>query len=730
MRDEAFKRIGHLYPKVQLPKEQGGGEATIIAWLWARTVKCPNPACGAQMPLISSFALSTKKGKEAWIEPIIDKAEKKVKFEIKTGSGKMPESPKLARGAKFSCLVCGQPAEEQHIKAEGMAKQMGSQLLAVVAEGKGGRLFLPATTMQEVISTSSKPNWMPEEELPYEPRAIWCTLYGFKVYKDLFTNRQLIALTTFSDLVEDARQQVLKDYSIKTGQKLEAEDYANSIATYLALVVSKSADYWSSFCIWRSDPKNLGIGHVFARQGIQMVWDYAEANIFSDSSGNWLNNLEWTVKVIENLFPGNLSRVLQNDAATFSYQTQFLISTDPPYYDNIGYADLSDFFYVWLRRALQRHYPNIMGTLLVPKTTELIASPYRFEGNKQKAQKFFEEGLEKAFTLMRNAAQLNYPLTIYYAFKQSEKESDVKGTTNGVTTSSTGWETMLEGLIRSGFNINGTWPVRTELANRSIGQGNNALASSIVLACRQRSENAPVTSRREFLVTLKRELPNALRNLQHGNIAPVDLAQASIGPGMAVFSRYAKVLESDGKPMRVRTALQLINQVLDEVLAEQEGDYDADTRWAIAWFEQHGQSEGLYGDAETLSKAKNTSVQGLVEAGVLQAKAGKVRLLRREELTEDWDPYSDRRLTIWEITQYLIRALDKEGEVAAANLLAKLGEKGEIARALAYRLYSTCERKGWAQEALAYNTLVVSWAQTSQLAAQVDTQVMRQGRLL
>jgi len=414
------------------------------------------------------------------------------------------------------------------------------------------------------------------------------------------------------------------------------------------------------------------------------------------------------------------SKVMQMDAMELSGVESALISTDPPYYNNIGYADLSDFFYIWLRKSLGSVYPNLFATFLVPKSVELVATAYRFEGNKQKAKDFFESGLRSVFLKFIQTTVSNYPITIYYAFKQSEEDIADEGVQiNGRT--STGWETMLSALLETGFQITGTWPVRTEMDSRMVGQGTNALASSIVLVCRPRPTDAPTLTRREFLAALQRELPPALRELQKGSIAPVDLAQAAIGPGMAVFSRCKQVLEADGSPMRVRTALALINQVLDEYLTEQEGEYDADTRWALAWYEQYGFNEGPYGDAETLSRAKNTSVEGMTEAGIIWARGGKVRLLRRDELNGSgggsaWDPSKDRRPTVWEAVQHLVRALDKEGEQAAAQLLARLGGLGETARQLAYRLYSLCERKGWAQEALGYNMLAAAWPRLKELA--------------
>jgi len=474
----------------------------------------------------------------------------------------------------------------------------------------------------------------------------------------------------------------------------------------------------NSLCRWEASKTQ--VRNLFGRQAIPMIWDYAEPNVFAGTAGDFEVSLSNLTKALEKAPATGQGNAFQADATTTTITiTNPLISTDPPYYDNIDYADLSDFFYVWLRRSLREVYPKLFATLLSPKFQELIATPYRFNGNKQEAKEFFEQGLGRAFANIRASASPDYPVTVYYAFKQAESDNDDdEGATADISlvTASTGWETMLEGLLQAQFTITGTWPMRSELGNRPIASGTNALASSIVLVCRPRPADAPRTTRRDFLNALKRELPDALRELQHGNIAPVDLAQATIGPGMAVFSRYNRVMEADGSPMRVRTALQLINHALNEVLTEQEGEFDADTRWAIAWFEQLGSGEGQYGVAETLSKAKNTSVAGLVEAGLLVAKGGKVRLLRRDELPTNWDPSTDKRLTVWETAQHLIRALERDGENGAAALRAKMGEQGEVARDLAYRLYTLCERKGWADEALAYNSLVIAWQGIGQLA--------------
>ncbi len=741
MRDEAEKRIGHLYPKVKLPREHGGSEATVIAWLWARTVKCPNPACGALMPLVRSFWLSTKKGKEAWVEPKVDKRAKTVAFDIKTGKGVAPEGTVNRRGA--ACPVCTASVPFDHVRTEGKAGRMSAQLMAIVAEGKSGRIYVPPTQDHESIAAEAEPTNVPETELPDQALGFRVQLYGMARHRDLFTPRQLLALTTFSDLVGEARERVLAharnaglpdDGKPLNDGATGATAYADAVAVYLAFAVARYTNACTTICTWNPGEKKEDIRFTFARQALPMTWDFAESNPFSASSGNLSDSVEtWVYKVLQALVADVPGTVQQLDAQSIPGGDVWMIATDPPYYDNIGYADLSDFFYVWLRRSLSGIFPDLFSTLLVPKAEELVATPYRFDGDREKAEKFFEEGLARVFTRTRETQDPKYPLSLFYAFKQvgtdNEDDDDERGS---AAIAWTGWETMLEGLLAAGFTITGTWPMRTERGGRSVGIGTNALASSIVLVCRPRARSAALATRREFVAGLKSELPGALKTLQRENIAPVDLAQASIGPGMGIFSHYAKVLEADGSPMKVRTALQLINQALDEFLTQQEGECDGDTRWALAWFEQFGMDEGPFGDAEILSKAKDTSVKGMEGAGLLRARSGKVRLLKREELPENWDPSAQPRLTVWEATQQLIRTLEKAGEDAAAVLVRRLGGLGEPVRDLAYRLYAICERKKWAEEARAYNGLVVAWPRLVELAARVtptqETLAFGQGR--
>ena len=729
MRDEAEQRIGHLYPKVEVTEEMvaerpdleryKNHKLTVIAWLWARTVKSPNPAfADVDVPLASTFMLSTKTGKEAYVEPVLEG--RGYRFTVKVG--KPPDTDaakagtKLSRGANFRCLMSGSPIEGDYIKAEGQAKRMDARLMAVVAEGDRGRVYLAPTAEHEETAGKAVPEWRPELNMPRDRRWFSPPLYGLPTYGDLFTPRQLVALTTFSDLVTEARARVERD-AIVAGLPDDstplrdggtgAMAYSEAVGVYLGLSASRAADAWSTIVSWRNGVE--ATRGTFARQALPMVWDYTEANPFSSSCGNWQGAcLSWVAKALDCLPQKQPGSAVQADATTKALELSALVSTDPPYYDNIGYADLSDFFYVWLRRSLKATFPDIFATVAVPKSEELVATPYR-HGSKKQAETFFLNGMTEAMRRLAEQEYPGFPVTIYYAFKQSEKKGE-EGT------SSTGWETFLDAVIRSGFAITGTWPMRTERGARSTGIGTNALASSIVLVCRPRPTNASTTTRREFVAALKSELPVALAHLQHGNIAPVDLAQAAIGPGMAVYTRYAKVLDAEGNALSVREALVLINQTLDETLVQQEGDFDADSRWAVAWFEQFGFDEGGYGIAEMLSKAKNTSVAGMVDAGILDSKAGKVRLLRPEELPPDWNPTTDPRLTTWEMVHHLVRALEGGGESAAAELAAQLGVKAEAARELCYRLYTLCERKKRAAEALSYNSLVQSWPEITRLA--------------
>lgn len=709
MRDEAERLIGNTYPDVNVARTDGGGHATVVAWIWARTVQCPNPACGAQMPLISSMSLCTKPGHERWLKPIVDRENRRVTFDIASPPGAPGSPPKLGRGANFKCFVCESDAPESHVKAEGAAGRMAARLVAIVADGSAGRVYLPANWEHEQASRVT-PDWRPESSMPANPRWFSPPAFGLRRFGDLFTDRQLVALTTFADHVSLARQRALADAVAAglsdDGRRLAAGGtgataYADAIATYLAFAVSRGADYWSTIATWA--PGGEFVTHTFTRQAIPMTWDFAEVNPFSSSTGNILGALNWIEAVVAQLPAGAAGVVEQLDASALNWVGHAIVSTDPPYYDNIGYADLSDYFYVWLRRGLADVFPNEFSTLLVPKNDELVATPYRFGGSRAKADEHFESGLRTSFARMRQAHSPKYPLTVYYAFKQAEDDGEAGGI------ASTGWETMLEALLREGFSVQGTWPVRSERSARTTSLGTNALASSIVLVCRPRSGSAPLATRNDFVAALRSELPRSLRELQQGNIAPVDLAQAAIGPGMSVFSRYTKVVEANGSTMAVRNALGLINQVLDQTLAEQEGDFDADTRWAVAWFEQFGMNPGEYGLAETLSKAKNSAINGLVDAGIIDAKAGKVQLRGRDRLPAEWNPSANARVTVWELTQHLIRDFESGGERRAAQLVRRVGGLAEGARELAYRLFNICERKRWSKEALSYNGLVVAW---------------------
>lgn len=723
----AVRQLSSLYPKVSVPRTDGGDEARVMAWIWARTVRCPNPACGTDMPLVSSMMLAKKSKRGVWLDPRVDSSTRKISFEIAEGDPRnAPTPPKIGRGAKFRCLACENVAPDQYIKDEGKAGRLGRQLVAVVAEGTRKRIYLSASAVNE-DEVDARPAWAPDLPLAEDPRNIWCVNYGIEVHRDLYTSRQLTALSTLTELVAEMRSTIERDARAASFAADDvafsaggsgAKAYADAILTYLALSVDRCVDFNNTGCRWV--PSNEKVMNLFSRQAIPIVWDYAEANPIGESVGSWKTCVDYVADCLDVVvrIGGSSGHVRQADAARLELGPErLLVSTDPPYYDNIAYSDLSDLFYVWLRRTLQDVYPDLLTTLATPKGPELVAAPNRFGGSRAAARAHFEEGFLAAFGRLRNHLDDRFPMTVYYAFKQSEESGNGNRGANADSTV-TGWETMLSALLGAGFQVTATWPVRASQKWRMISMGTNALASYIVLACRPRSAKAPQASRAEFLSTLRDELPDALRRLQLGSVAPVDLAQAAIGPGMAVFSRFSRVVEASGNSMDVRAALTLINQVLDEVLSEQESEFDSATRWAIAWYEQYGLKDGPFGAAETLAVAKAVAIGGLQESGMLVARAGKVRLLGGDELADDWDPREDRRITDWEATHHLVKRLMIAGESGASHLMRLLAERAEPVRDLAYRLFAIAERKGWSTDAQGYNSLVVSWEEVQRLAGQ------------
>lgn len=719
MCEQAKKRIGHLYPKVAITEAMAanrqdlkgmvGQELTVIAWLWARTVKSPNPAFDqVQVPLVSSFVLATKLGKEAWVEPLVEGDS--YRFEVRMG--KPPEAAKagtkIGRGALFKCLLSGGAIESKHIYSEARAGRMHSRLLAIVAEGERTRVYLDPLPEAEMIAMKASPDWKPELEMPKNPRWFSPPLYGMTTYGDIFTNRQLVSLNTFAELANEASKLAYKDALSAGYQKdskgideggIGAKAYGQAVGIYLSFAISRAADYGSTVCSWHAS--RAIIRNTFGRQAIVMSWGYAEGNPFSSSSGNLKSNFEWIAKVVERLRCNVAGAARQADAQHQTLSEKRFVSMDPPYYDNIGFADLSDYFYIWLRRSLRSTFPTLFSTMAVPKMKELVASPTR-HGSKQKAASFFLEGMTEVMQNLSRQAHCGAPVTIYYAFKQSETKSK-EGT------SSTGWETFLEAILQAGFALTGTWPMRTEMSNRMTGLGTNALASCIVLVCRRRSEDACTLGRHAFIRELNQVLPGALEDMTKGageeqaSVAPVDLSQAIIGPGMAVFSKYAGVLEADGTHMTVRTALQLINQFLAD------SEYDGETQFCLQWFEEKGWAVGAYGEADVLARAKATSVEGMDQAGLLEGVGGKVRLLKWHEYPAFRGLAQEKNETVWRGLHQLIQAFQAEGEQVAGGVLTQYGQVEDL-RKLAYRLYTHCERGGMAEEARAYNGLITAWS--------------------
>jgi putative DNA methylase len=702
--DKAWAKIGHLYPQVALTKAQGGGDATVLAWLWARTVASPNPAVrGAHVPLISNYWLCNKPKKSVWVEPVVNGTE--FSFEVHNGKPADPAivaaGTKAGRGANFKCLLTGDAITADYVKAEGMAGRMGWRLLAIVLEGKGGRRYVAPTEEHQALAFSEKPDWRPEFPLSQHPQYMSVTNYGPTNISDLFMDRQTIALTTFMGLISEVVREI------------RDEAYRKAIYTYLVLGVSRLANRQSTSAFWDTAGEN--VQQVFAMQALPMRWDTVEGNPFSSSSGNFVGQVEYLAKAVAVLpcsDQGGVERQMDAQNVDFS---GYVISTDPPYYDNVPYADLSDFFYVWLRKGLAGTYPELFSTMLVPKQEELVAD-YKRHGGKDEADGFFLEGMTTVMHHMATQGRPDVPAAIYYAFRQGEVDE------SGFSVK--GWATFLQAIVDAGYSIGATWPVRTELVG-NLKKNKNALATSVVMACRPRSADAEIISRVEFIRALRRELPAALKEMHRASIAPVDIPQASIGPGIAIFSRYASVIERDDKPMSVKTALQIINEELDQYLSAQEGDFDPETRFAVTWFTQHGFDKGMFGDADSLARARGISVDDVRHAGIVESSAGRVRIYKREELEEGWDPDSDRHLTIWECCQYLVRQHQLDGlSHDTAVLLKKFGsDKAEAVKDLAYVLYEISDkRRQDRQEATAYNALITDWTElTRQAAAVHDT---------
>lgn len=715
MRDEAKRRIGHLYPQASLSDRS---KATAIAWIWARTVICPNPACGIQLPLVRSWWLSKKTGKEAYVVPsILDGIVTfSIGHDIQTAPTDETDSTVERTGA--TCIGCGASLELNYIRAEGRSGRMGQQLMAIVAEGQRTRLYLSPTQEHESAAAIERRKDSPEGAMSTNPRSFSTPAFGMTEFSDLFTARQLMTLTTFSDLVIEVRQHVLAAAiaaGMPDGEGLEAGGvgaaaYADAVTTYLGMASSTIADDLSTLVGWRPTNGTGSTRSTFVRQALPMVWNFAEANPFSNSSGDIAYTIAAIVSVLKGLIGAKPAVAIQRDARA-AIKSGFAISTDPPYYDNVGHSDLSDFFYIWLRRSLRHVYPTLLSTMLVPKADELVANPHRHDG-RESAQTFFEDGFREVFRRARQTAIPDFPVTVYYAFKQSE-------TTDGSQVS-TGWEKLLQGMLQAGWSVTATWPLRTERGGRMLSLGKNSLASSILLALRPRPEDAPRTDRRRFVASLKAELPTALKELQQAAIAPVDLPQAAIGPGMAVFSRYAEVLEDDGSAMPVRVALALINEVLDEVLTEQEGDFDPDTRFAIAWFRQFGFDSGPYGDADNIARARNASVDHLDQAGILTSRAGKVTLIAPEDLGADYDPATDPSISSWEVVMHLTRVLAIDGIPAASALLAKApgSIERDLCKELAFLLFTVAETRKQTKLAVDFNALGTAW---NEIAAGAST---------
>ena len=689
MREEAFKHIGHLYPKAKLPD---GSNATVIAWLWARTVPCPNPACGVQMPLKITFQASKKRNNQHWTKPVVDYEAKCVSFVVQNHSNGVPEGVTVDRNGAV-CIACNNAAPLSYVREQARAGKMSEQMTAIVAEGNRRRLFVSPTDAHIQAAISAEPAWQPTGNLSDQAANFRVQGYGFTHWYQLFTKRQLLAITTFSDLIADVHQMAR--------QASGNDEYADAICTYLALAIDRTAHSGSSFATWQNNGDK--VAGVFARQAISMMWDFAESNPFCRSSQNWMAQIEWVAKVVERL-PADMrsGAVHQADASTTIHAKDGpIIVTDPPYYDNIDYADLSDFFYVWLRPLLRDVYPDLFTGILTPKDEEIAAIPSRFDDPRQR----FEDLLNKTLKLIRERCSPEFPSSIFYAYKQQEEEREGR--------SSTGWETMLSAIVSAGFQIVGTWPMRTDRSARSKAVGTNSLASSVVLVCRPRPNDASTATRRQFFDALEKEMPTALDQLtQKGHIAPTDLAQAAIGPGMQIYSRYSRVETISGEPVSVREALMAINSAIADYDERQEGDLDSESRFCLDWLKQHGYGEGAYGDAETLARAKNVAIGKLQHSdGLLTAESGRVKLLPLDAFS-DSEQLTLSDTTAWEgcfRMAYHLNREDGNGIEGAASVGREMGSNVESVERLSRILYNHYDRKGDSQNAVIFNNLVTEW---------------------
>ena len=711
MREWAYQRIGHLYPQAPLP---GGAAATVIAWLWARTVPCPNPACGVAMPLMTTFQASKKRGNEHWIWPDVDRQAKTVSFTVhhrKPPQNVLPLERTVTRDGAV-CLACHGAVTLAYVRQQARDGKMGEVMTCIVAEGDRKRIFLSTTPEIKKIVSRASPPWKPQQSMPTTAYKVSGRAYGITHWHQLFTERQLTALTAFSDLLADAK-------TLMTNDGADAE-YAGAVSTYLALAVGRTADSSSKFSTWQSVGDK--VAHAFTRQAIPMIWDFAEANPFSSSSQNWLGQIEWISKVLDYL-PRSVNDGVshQADAAnTIHANNGPVIVTDPPYYDNVSFAELSDFFYIWLRPLLREIYPDLFSGIMVPIQEEMIAAP-RFDN----AEERFESLLGQALHLIREKCSPDFPSSIFYAYKQQEQERD------GVT--STGWETMLTALVNAGFQIVGTWPMRTERSGRLNAQAANTLASSVILVCRPRPAGAPVANRGEFIAALGREMPAKLDQLtREAHIAPVDLRQAAIGMGMAVYSRYGGVATLSGEPVTVRQALMAINDAVDAYLRQQAGELDSESRFCLDWLQTHPKGQGDYGTALNLALAYNLSIDDRLAQThrLLQARQGTVSLYGLDDYhTDRAYPPAGEEITAWECClrmAWQMQIGDDRGGVAGCVPAARraAGRLDSVER-LARILYDHHNSRHESQLAVAFNNVVTAWPEITRETARPES-----GRLL
>jgi putative DNA methylase len=698
IRDAARQRLSNYYPA-------STGE-TVVAWLWGRTATCPNPTCGVDTVLTTTWWLSKRKNDMAWIEPRIENGV--VELDVITGqrSGEAPAAPKSPRGASFQCLGCLNPLPEDVLESQAEECGLGLRMTAIVVEKEGGRRTYRKPTQAEIdCATVSVEDYDVPETVPVSDGGSR-NRFGLNMQSDLYTSRQLATMSVLATLVAETYDRVVRD-----GGTLE---WASAVTSMLGLGVGRFAQFASSQARWTVRSNVSSFEGAFPRNDIPMTWDFYEINPFGDAGPSWTQTFISTTRALRNVVSDGRGVAVIGDARRVVTPRPALVATDPPYFDAIGYADLSDYFYVWHRRALKRVHPDLYTTMAAPKQGELTAIAAHHGNDRQMARNYFIDGFTDTFRNLQASLAPGLPMIVVYASREQKGGNDEQ----------TRWSSILTSIVNADMEITGTWPILGTTDRRMVGQGSNVVATYIAMTCRPRLSEAQTTSLADFNRALRRELAVSIRDLQAASILPVDLAQAAMGPGMQIYSRYRSVLDQSGHPVPVEHALRLINAALGEVLDEQEGELDPDSRFAVRWWETYGWTAAPFGEADKTARPLGISADDVLRAKVAESIGGKVFLLGSGELDNQWVPSADIRPTAWEAVHHLAhRLIDKGGELEAARLMAVLGNLQDPAMALVYRLHDIAANKGRTGDQERYNALINSWAELMKLSSDGSTAV-------